>query len=494
MNKYYKPLNLNPDSFIGQFILTKNCDLIPESWNRYEKDQWFLGVLELPVTVIENQERQMIGWCLGHPVSHKEPWATKIVIECENGDSIDMRSVENFYQNTGGRFAFVLLTKKEAKFLLDTFGSLAAVYSTFEPTVASTPTLLGEKYEWNTGLISLLNMPESDRWFPLGLTPKEKVRRLLPNHYLNLNDWSVGRHWPVDKSDLAVEEDIDKNVSNVISCLKKTIGIIANRYPIQASLTAGRDTRMVLACMRDHLENSHFITFAEDDETVDMQIASRLVEKLGLRHSFVPIRAATDDEMLRWLYVTGHAAGGEIWKIHKTLEDYDRQRVMLNGVAAIGGVSRVRKNDLLNEKISGADLLGRYNLPCEEMLVSEADKWLCELSAYHSVVVANLSFLEQRMACWAAPQFYGNIFSRFEISPFNHRRIYQAMMRLPHEYWWRKELANDICRRLWPELLELPFNEFIGLKNYVHKTKRYINKTKKNSVRFTKNLVKRLVK
>ena len=494
MNNYYQPLDLNPEIFIGQFIITKNCDSIPESWNRYEKGRWFLGVLELPVLVIENKIRQMIGWCIGYPVNHKEPWTKKIVIDCQNSEFIDMMSVENFYQDTGGRYILVLLTQKEKKLFLDPYGSLSAVFSTSEPTVASTPTLLGEKYDWDKEIILSLNMPESDRWFPLGLTPRKRVRRLLPNHYLDLNDWSVVRHWPGDSSDLAVEEDTDKNVSIIISSLKKTIGIIAERYPIQPCLTAGRDSRMLLACSRDYLANALLITFAGYDETVDMHIASKLAKKLGLRHSFIPIRTATDDEMLRWLYLTGHAAGGAIWKIHKTLESYDQQRVLLNGVAAIGGAPRVNKNDLLDEKISATGILKRYNFPCEKILVREADKWLSELSGYHAVTVVNLFFLEQRMGSWAAPQLYANTFSRFEISPFNHRRIYQAMLRLPYEYWWRRELPNDICRNLWPELLELPFNEFTGFKNYVYKTTKYITKTRRSSVNIAKRFVNKFVK
>jgi hypothetical protein len=96
--------------------------------------------------------------------------------------------VENFYKNAGGRYALILLTQKEQKFFLDPYGTLAAGFSTSEPTVASTPTLLGEKYDWDRETIVSLNMPESDRWFPLGLTPKKRVRRLLPNHCLDLND------------------------------------------------------------------------------------------------------------------------------------------------------------------------------------------------------------------------------------------------------------------------------------------------------------------
>jgi hypothetical protein len=194
--------------------------------------------------------------------------------------------------------------------------------------------------------------------------------------------------------------------------------------------------------------------------------------------------------MLRWLYLTGHAAGGAIWRLHKTLECYDKERVLLNGVAAIGGAPRVKEKDLLNEKLTAPDILGRFNFPCEKIFLEKTEKWLSGLTKNHAVAQVNLFFLEQRMASWAAPQIYGNIYSQFEISPFNHRKIYHGMMKLPHLYWKNKELANDICRKLWPELLELPFNDYTGLKKLISHTGKHINTAKQKSIAFARKVAR----
>jgi hypothetical protein len=126
--------------------------------------------------------------------------------------------------------------------------------------------------------------------------------------------------------------------------------------------------------------------------------------------------------------------------------------------------------------------------------VRETDKWLFNLSGYNRINILELFYLEQKKGCWASPMFYANTFSRFANSPFNHRRIFQAIMKLPYEYRLSQQLHKDICLNLWPELLEFPFNEFTGFKNYVHKTKNYITKTKRSSVNFSKKVVKRLVR
>ena len=495
LNKFYQPLDIDKTDFAYQFLLSKELDLIPEGWDRYEKGEWLLGASGLPILDIENAAGKDIGWCVGYPVHHKDPWTKKIVIDCQDSEFIDMIGVEKFYLDNGGRYVLVLLTQKEEKVFLDPIGSLAAVFSTSEPTVASTPTLLGDRYDWDEELILSLNMPESDLWFPSGLTPKKKVRRLLPNHYLDLNDWQVIRHWPCAASDIDVKQDIDETLSVITSCLTKTIGNIAKHYPIQSSLTAGKDTRMVLACARDYLSDAIFITFSRGYGT-DMHIASKLAKKFSLRHYFLPFKPATEDEMIHWQYLTGHAVGGGIWKIHKLLESYDPQRVMLNGVAGEAGRAigwnKHDFNELLDAEISTTELLKKYNLPCAERIVEETDKWLSGLSGYSRLRILDLFYLEQKKGCWSSPMFYANTFSKFEISPFNHRRIFHAFMKLPGEYRFRGQLPLDICLRQWPELMEFPFNEFTGLKKYKNLKRKVVNYSW-NTVGFAKTITKKIL-
>jgi hypothetical protein len=42
-------------------------------------------------------------------------------------------------------------------------------------------------------------------------------------------------------------------------------------------------------------------------------------------------------------------------------------------------------------------------------------------------------------------------------TPFNHRRIFDAMMRLPVEYRRKQRLADEVIRASWPELGILPY-------------------------------------
>ena len=495
MDRYYQPIPLDPHTFAGQFMLTKDAHRIPDGWQRQEQAPWILGTLKLPVMTVENLGHQVMGWCIGHPVHLDGSWPDKVTLRCQDHQSIDMAAVENFYEHTAGRYALVLLTQDAEKLFLDPYGSLSAVYSLKEPTVASTPTLLRADHAWDREMITVLNMPESGRWFPSGLTSRQMVRRLLPNHCLDLKAWRVSRHWPASNADLAVKENPQEGVSTIIASLQKTIGAITQKFPLQLPLTAGRDSRMVLACSREFLEQTTFHTFTEKKETVDMYIAARLAQRLNLNHAFIPFRDASDTEMRQWLYITGHCVSGFIWKTHKSLSALDPNRVLLNGMAGeLGKGFYWRREDREQMRLSAKELVARFGLPSHARIVGEAGQWLAGVSSLNAFNILDLGYLEQRLACWAAPQHYGNQFAAFEVSPFNQRQIVRATMRFPYAYRRRKGLSRDICGTLWPELLELPFNEFLGIRNYIHKARKHLSKTTKSSVSTVKRGIKRLLR
>jgi len=79
----------------------------------------------------------------------------------------------------------------------------------------------------------------------------------------------------------------------------------------------------------------------------------------------------------------------------------------------------------------------------------------------HTVI--GLGYIGQRLCCWAAPGHYGNRTSLFELSPFSSRWLFRRMLELPLPWRTAEGLPTAVFRRLWPELLDLPFNQFTGL-------------------------------
>ena len=460
-------------NFPGQYILTTTPEQIPRGWTPRELSGWWLGSRELNVLSVENGDGQLIGLCFGHPIDLRAPRGQNIVLRVRDGE-IPSEEVEGLYRNMAGRYALLVVSDPLKRLYLDPYGSLATVFAVDKPIVASNPLLLSDS-PWEERLITALNMPASGLWYPSGLTPKQGVRRLLPNHFLDLCAWTVQRHWPRALSDLSVDSDVESGVAIIVDGLERAFASLPALA--QMPLTAGRDSRTLLACARKILDRTTFVTFAEAELTVDMQIAKALSRQFKLSHEFLQAQRASSVERQCWLDLTGHCVSGRIWEIHKTLERVSATRVL---TPAIGGeVGRAfywREDDREDTPLSAEKLLTRARLPIYPPLVAETEAWLADLRGFPAFGILDLFYVEQRLGCWAAPQHYGNTTSLFEFFPFNQRQIFTAMMRLPYEFRRRQELTRAICQRQWPELLNFPFNEFIGARRYWSNPRRLIRR------------------
>jgi len=370
---------------------------------------------------------------------------------------------------------------------LDPHASLPAVYSTSEQTVASTPTLIGSDLDWDEQLMNELGYPEKIFWLPSGLTFKKNVRRLQANHTISLSDWRVSRHWPTPETDLSIDTDTKSAVERIIKNIQRTISATAKKVPLCLTITGGMDSRVVLACARNEVPNTKFITFANPHPyaKTDLVIAERMAKLVGLNHQFLPILEGSPEELRQWQYITGRSVAGEIWKISKTLTQLDPERVLMSGQS--GEVHRGnywRPGDTFDRKISATELVQRFKMPLHPVLIKATEEWLAETEYLNTFNMLDLVHIEQRMSCWGSIQGFGNITSAFELSPLGSRVVFQSMMRLPHKYRKRQQLPYDICRTAWPELMQLPFNEYPGIYGYFRgkyrkmkkKIKRMLNK------------------
>jgi hypothetical protein len=138
-------------------------------------------------------------------------------------------------------------------------------------------------------------------------------------------------------------------------------------------------------------------------------------------------------------------------------------------------------------KITAAEIHERRQIPHHNRILSETEKWLSGLSGYNLFQILDLFFLEQGEGCGESPKFYTNTTSLFGISPFNHRRIFKSMLKLPYDYRLDLQLPNDICLKQWPELLDLPFNEYTG-------SKKFLSKTRKSGLKYAKRFTKKIAK
>lgn len=447
--KYFQLHQPDLSSFIGQFILTRQALDVPLGWTQRKFGRWLIGTNALPLHDIHDERKKVVGICIGFPQGASAPW----------------RGVDDFYHRTAGRW--ILLLEDEVLYL-DPSGSLSAVYS--DTAVASSATLLEKEPDWDTESIAAIRFPEIDSWFPFGLTARRRIKRLLPNHCLDLATWKPRRHWPAVDTDLSRSHDPLPLVEAIVNHLRKAINEVP--HPLSLALTAGRDSRMLLACCRDRLDNADFFTFDYGPSSVDVEVGRRLAMKFGLTHRLLPMVQTSDEELTSWLYRTGHSVSGPIWKIHKTLNAYSPDTVNLPGLAGeVGRAYYWRRKDRPELPLLVDDVLSRTKQPKFDRFREEARTYLDGLKGFDTFVQLDLLYIEQRLGCWASPSYLGNTRSKYEFTPFNQRQVFTSMMRLPCSYRRSQYLARDVCRIGWSELESMPFNECSGRRWLAHRLK-----------------------
>ncbi|MBD2562915.1 MULTISPECIES: hypothetical protein [Nostoc] len=465
-------MTINHDVLIQQFILCKTENNIPENWNIRRNSSWCLGFhQDLPVIEILASDSSFIGWLLGYPINTNGLLLKKsLQMSVSLEDSSAASQLESSLYAFGGRFVAIFLTGNISRVYLDPLGSLAIVFCAEQQIAASSTVLIpySEDSKDNYELINSLDIPIKDNWYPFGLTPRHSVERLLPNHFLDLDNWQSTRHWLTDE--ITTAQDVDSSIYEIGSIVKNNIAAFAKNAPVYMALTAGRDSRMLLACAREYLQNIEFFTIRIPTKggRLDCEVASQMAKRFKLNYRVIEFEEATETELNEWLYRTGNCVAGNSWKNARTIKQLDSSRGLLLGLAGEVGRSLYwRVSDTESTYLSPSELLRRIDVPATPYLKEQANKWLSNLPIKNTFTVLDIVFIELRLGCWAGPQQYGHVNNAFRISPFSHRKIMEIMLSLPPDYKRHQMLTNDLIKRFYPELLMFPFNEPIGIQRYL---------------------------
>jgi len=462
---------LGPDDLIGQFILCRLPGNIPATWRRRNIGPWHLGYHPtLPVQEIIAADSTVIGWLLGYPISAQARLITEDVhFDVSPGASDAPEQFESLLYTQGGRFAAVFLGREASRVYLDPCGSLAAVFCPKQQIIASTASLIPylNNDDDNHELIRVIEIPHEDTCYPFGLTPRRSVERLLPSHYLDLESWQAVRHWP--KKEIDMVQDVPQAVLELASILKNNIYALAREYPVYLALTAGRDSRMLLACSREYLDKIAFFTVTVPNAggRLDCQITPKMAKKFGLNHVIIPFVYASASQANGFLYRTGSCVHGLYSQIDLAYRRLGPQRPVLLGAAGeLGRGFHWRKGDTETSRITADDLLLKSQMPNTPQIHQRAQRWLAGLPLKSALTIWGLLYNELFNGCWFGPLLYGWVSNAFCLFPFCHQRLIEIMLSLPAEYRRSNSLPIDLVKNLWPELLSLPFNWFVGLQRW----------------------------
>jgi hypothetical protein len=449
-----------------QFVLAEGPQG-PERWPAQTLGAWTLRRHpSLPCVSLHDATGTQVGWLLGYPVTEKGALL-------RDGQSLTMATEGPSYPRDsldllGGRWAAVIVVGPSPSLHLDATGSLSAVYVPSRRLVASTPSLVpyGPGLADRDELVRAMGLPwAKTSKFPVGMTSREGVWRLLPNHHLDLLAFVPRRHWP--RQPWAEDPDIVTTVGRIAELTRRNVVAATSAGPGLVPLTAGRDSRSFLACIRDLAHDQTFFTVRFDDYQgeVDTWLAQRLTAAMGLKHRVVRLSEPRQSDLEEWLLRVGCSVG-EVrgWRASTSVKALGSDWVTMT--ANIGETGRGRRwlpTDEPGTLITPERLLGHSRAPATEETRDAVARWLADVPLDNALQVLSLYYVEDTLGSWAGVIPYAEYAGPgFTLLPMNHTEIIRAMMALPEQFQRERRLPEAIVGAYWPELLRWPFNEETG--------------------------------
>ncbi len=453
-----------PVNEIASSVLRNQFAISREPVAGYAKNrqfgEWFVGYdQKYSTTTILDKMGEAVGAFLGtvidigsnefQPSSINIPWTRgsdqKLLEEC-------------LYEKTGSWIAIVVTAEIQSLYL-DACGSLPLVYFPDRTQAGSSANALLGEIEY---FEDLYEEAKAETWFKAdwyhtaGLTAHRSLRRLLPNHRLDLRNWAIERIWPIEPFPMS---EIAQVVDEIANTSRATIAASFRERRVLVPLTAGNETRALLSLVKKWKSNALFFTGTFPGAIVDVGVARRLAKRFQLPHVVTRVEARSPEDVQLWRRRTGHCVGGAIGFSGMERKRISDVQLELSGAAGeVGRGFLWSAGDAASDLLTSEVLLARLKLPRIDRFVIAVDNWLKSVAQFDAFTVMDLAYIELKMACWAGPQATGAETGIPQIWPFSSRRCFAAMMSAPKQVRLEQSLFKRIVENEWPELLELPIN------------------------------------
>jgi hypothetical protein len=431
---------------------------------------------DLEATFVQNDTNTiklaLLGFALDptRPQHHNRDIAKALAHEAATLDDLLMSA-----GNLAGRFVCIVELHDQLYVLHDACG-LRSVFYTYRPDglyIASRPALLSTVCDLEPAdyaesfLDSRYKAENADFWLPSRVTLYKDVHHLTPNHYLDVANAKQVRFWPQ-------QPIVERRIEDVVPCAAQMLQSLmtsANaRYNLALPLTAGWDSRMLLAASRDILEDVYLYTLLFRHLTAqspDVRIPRQLADEHHFMHDVRDCRGAMDDGFSHIYYENvdlAHEGWGDI--ASKMLDQFPSEYISVSGNGSeIARCSYYKSG--AHEPITSACQLAELHLQKGwgeiPFIVDTLDTWLRDVQTTGvdtKIDVLDLFYWEHRMGSWAAQAQTEWDIVHETFLPFNYRPLLEVMLGAPTAYRRQYDylLYRQIIECLWPGLMDTPIN------------------------------------
>jgi len=460
--------------FRRQFLLTKKPVDQLESWNCLRIDEYYLYAHpDLNVTYVDDSRKRLV--LLGSIFDTTQP-------EKENPEIIrdvhcDLSNLEDLFPRIKpyvGRYALLYKDDKNAIIVQDAISLREVYYCSNENRVicGSQPNLIIQHTDPTTPARSDAEFLDyysknsmNGRWNPYRKwvgdeTFYKGIKHLLPNHFLDINLREVRRYWPCEPlGRLSLDEAVERSCAFLQGSMKAII----HRHPIMMAVTAGWDSRTLLAASREIHDKIYFFINNEGlgQDHRDISIPKKIFESIGVPFHIHEIPQEVDDEFKR-IFLQNTFFASE--RILPTI--YNIYFKSHNGKVNILGMGELGRQRLGKEPKNWNNYRVLYlfeHKKEDRYLAGQVEKILAELLPVrekYGVKISTLVFWEHYAGNWGAVGNSESDIAMEELNPYVSHLLYETFLSVDDKYTNYKNpiLFREMIRNMWPQLLEWPVN------------------------------------
>ncbi|WP_053991858.1 hypothetical protein [Mangrovimonas sp. TPBH4] len=469
-----KKINKEKLQFRRQFLIGKTPFQPNQYWNNHKltNNHYLSHHIDLPFyTKSVNDITISILGIILNPLSPTDD--EKIILESLLNNATDLKSLFNSTLHLSGRWIIIFQNHKDTFLFTDPCGFRQIFYLKDKTDFAcgSQPEIIKACNLFDIKIDPLLNAITKNKdyintegmWVG-SKTIYSNVYHLMPNHFLDLKNQSQSRFTFQPRRQVS-EEEIIKNVSTL---LQGTIAAITYRYNAKLALTAGWDSRVLLAASKKEVSKLAYFTDRKgviSIEHADVWVPRLLTKKLHLKYKVINSHKKIPSSIIDLLSqnITDSRILPKTRMIYYNLIKNDF-RVNINGNGSeicrnyFDKYSTLSESELTPKVLIG--LLGYKNT--NPFFENEINIWLQNLPSLEkeNFGILNLLYWEHKLGNWGAKYPSEQDISNEEISPFNCRLIIELLLsckpnsRIAPNYLIYKKLINH----MWPETLNVPIN------------------------------------
>lgn len=452
-----------------QFILG-DCP-IPDlpGWGSIRFGPFHLKVhpdLETTIAKGSKGEFLLLGFVLQHyrPEANNQELMDVMAATCQN---IEM--MLEYCRDLCGRYVIVFNFHGNIGLLNDLIGSRSVYYCIHQNAIwcASQPStlakLLGIEEDHSPAVEAYVSKDMfasgEGRWIGDG-TRYVGVKHLLPNHYLDFGEKKSIRYWPISPLDAVKLETASRKSAAI---LENTMHAATNRFQLSMAVTAGWDSRCMLAATSKVRSKIYYYIQkygGMTDRHPDIKVPRKLAQKLRIPFHIIECPQykdeAFDTALEKNVFVLHNPAKRVLYRSF-----YENFKGKVNASGNISDLCRSFYG--INPVHEINDLLALERLSNSEYAADSLKEWYaeakrgCDAFGYN---LRDLFFWEQNLANWGSMFAAELDIAIDEFYPFGTRRLVETILAVagklrPYE---NSNVHRRIIELLWPELLSEPIN------------------------------------